>query len=61
MEVEVVAAGGAADELRSDGHSGRQQDDGGTDEAVRFGRQAVRSHKALLYEYPTLVRSSCSF
>ena len=37
MEVEVVAAGVAAHEYRRNGYEGRQQDDGGTDEAAPAG------------------------
>jgi len=34
MEIEVVAAGGTARELRRNGHARRQQNDGGTSEAT---------------------------
>jgi hypothetical protein len=33
MEIEVVAAGGAAHQLRRNGHGRRQKDKGGTGEA----------------------------
>ncbi len=37
MEVEVVAAGGAVDELRRSGHGSRQQNNSGAGDAAPAG------------------------
>ena len=48
MEVEVVAAGGAVDDQRRDGHRGRQQNNSGAGDAAPAG-WIPRSHRQNLW------------
>jgi hypothetical protein len=61
MDVEVVAAGVAAEELGRGGYGGGDEDDGGTGETVPMDLRLAgrvrcgtgKDHNVLLYEYPT--------